>query len=397
MHIAFDITALAEPKTGIGQYRFNLLKEFINHPPSFHRRRTGKLRIVNHEFTAYGFNFRSYKNLKAVEKLFKNTKNLNFSLYKIPRRPLIMSWILWRWPSLDFFVKNVDVFHVSDNMQSPTRKPTVATIHDLSAVMFPQYHSKKNAFVDKCRFQQISKYADQIICVSENTKNDFLNKYKFDPDRIHVIYNGVDHEKLFPIKDFEKIQKFKEKYHLFHPFILFLGTIEPRKNVFQLVKAFYELKKQEKIVQKLVICGKKGWFYDEIFKFIKEKKIEQDIIFLGYVDENDKNALINASDFIVYPSFYEGFGLPVVEAMSCGKSVITSKVSSLPEVAGDAALYLDPFSINDIADKIFTLTKDLDLRKKLEEKSLLQSKKFSWQKCAEETMKVYEKAALHLL
>src|SRR3989339_2209300 len=197
MQIGFDISALAEEKTGIGQYRWNLLRE---------------LRTQSSEFSIlpYGFSFRGYKNLKLIEKEFQSQFHIPYSIFyihKFPRRPLIMSWIFCRQPSLDFFIKNADLFHVSDNVQSPTKKPTVATIHDLSAVLFPQFHSSKNVFVDKWRFKQIAKYASQVICVSENSKNDFLNKYKLDSDRVHVVYNGVDHSKFFPIQDLFKIQQ----------------------------------------------------------------------------------------------------------------------------------------------------------------------------------------------
>ena len=381
MQIGFDISALAEEKTGIGQYRWNLLRE---------------LRTQSSEFSIlpYGFSFRGYNQLKRVaqDSCFRRNdkKGIEFKIFQIPRRPLIMSWIFCRQPSLDFFIKNADLFHVSDNVQPPTKNPTVSTIHDLSAVLFPQFHSSKNVFVDKWRFKQIAKYASQVICVSENSKNDFLNKYKLDSDRVHVVYNGVDHSKFFPIQDLFKIQQFKTKYQLFDPFILFLGTIEPRKNVLRLVKAYFELKNQQKIIYKLVICGKKGWGYEEIFKFIKEKKLEKDVIFLGYIDESEKNLLINSSEFVVYPSLYEGFGLPVVEALACGKAVITSNNSSLHEVGGEACLYVDAENANDISDKIFELIKNQNLRKDLEKKSIMESNKFSWEKCAKETFEVYK-------
>lgn len=378
--IAFDITALAEPKTGIGQYRWNLLKE---------------LRAQSSEFSIipYGFNFRGFGELQKIknDSLF-SILHSPFSIFKIPRRPLIMSWIFLRAPKLERFVKNFDVAHVSDNCQTPTKKPTVATIHDLSAIMFPDFHSSKNSFVDKYRFKQMAKYASQIICVSENSKNDFLERYKFDKDRIHTVYNGIDHDKFFPIKDFQKIQKIKEKYNLFHPFILFLGTIEPRKNILRLIKAYFELKNQQKIIQKLVICGKKGWFYEEIFAFVKENKLEEDVIFLGYIDENDKNAFINASDFVVYPSLYEGFGFPVIEAMAAGKAIITANNSSLPEVGGKAAIYVNAEDANDMADKMYMLCKNLELKQELEKAGLIQAKQFSWQRCARETIAVYKKA-----
>ncbi len=404
MNIAFDISALAEPMTGIGQYRFNLLRELLvmSHESRVTSLETSDQRLVTLNIIPYGFNFRSFEELIKIKEIKWASSPLDkgdlgdfvFKIFKLPRKPLIVSWIFFRRPLLDFFVKDADLFHVSDNVQSPTRKPTVATIHDLSAILYPQFHSRRNVFVDKFRFKQIVKYASQVICVSENSKNDFLNRYKFDKDRIHVIYNGIDHNKFFPIRDFEKIQKVKEKYNLFNPFILFLGTIEPRKNVLRLIKAYFELKNQQKIIQKLVICGKKGWFYDEIFEFVKKNKLENDVIFLGYLDENDKNALINASEFVIYPSLYEGFGIPVIEAMACAKAVITSNISSLPEVGGNAALYCDPNSTDDISDKMLKLIADVNLRKELEKKSLVQASKFSWKQCAKETMRVYKIAIL---
>jgi glycosyltransferase involved in cell wall biosynthesis len=139
----------------------------------------------------------------------------------------------------------------------------------------------------------------------------------------------------------------------------------------------------------LVIAGKKGWMFKEIFEFIKNKNFEKEIIFLNYVDEKDLSPLINASEFLVYPSLYEGFGLPVLEAMACSKAVATSKISSIPEVALDSVLYFDPKNEIEIADKMFKLIKNNELRSELEKKAILQAKKFSWEKCAKETMGVY--------
>ena len=181
------------------------------------------------------------------------------------------------------------------------------------------------------------------------------------------------------------------KYKIKKPYILFIGTLEPRKNVQMLIQAFNNLKKEHNLPHQLVLVGGNGWMCDDILKEIESSDYKNDIIRPGYVADADLPAFINGADVFVYPSFYEGFGLPILEAMQCGTSVITSHVSSMPEVGGKACLYIDPNDKTELSEQIYKVVSDVSLQKDLSEKGIEQSKNFSWEKCARETLKVYQK------
>jgi glycosyltransferase involved in cell wall biosynthesis len=184
------------------------------------------------------------------------------------------------------------------------------------------------------------------------------------------------------------LNSIKQKYHLPDRFILFVGTLEPRKNIIRLLEAYARIK--DKLPHKLVIAGTKGWLYQPIFEAVKRLSLRNNVIFLGYVDDGNLPALYNLADLFVYPSIYEGFGLPVLEAMACGIPVITSNVSSLPEVAGDAAVLVDPYNVKELAGAMKHVLTNASLRKQVINKGFQQAKNFSWKKCARETLKVYE-------
>lgn len=231
--------------------------------------------------------------------------------------------------------------------------------------------------------------ADKIIAVSESTAHDLTDIYGVDFSKISVIYSGLsqDFRSTIPQK---KLQRVKGKYALPDRFVLSLSTIEPRKNVYGIIKA-YELFRGEYTKSsefKLVIAGKPGWLYRDIFQAIKESKYKGDIRYIGFIDDSDKPAFYKLSSLFVYPSIYEGFGFPVLEAMAAGTPVVTSACSSLPEVVEDAALLVDPLKISDIAWLMKEVLCDQKLSDFLTKKGLLQAQKFSWQKCAEETLEI---------
>jgi glycosyltransferase involved in cell wall biosynthesis len=183
----------------------------------------------------------------------------------------------------------------------------------------------------------------------------------------------------------------KNKYNLPDNFILFVGTIQPRKNVSNLIKAYHLLLNSNLLNgHKLVICGRLGWMYEDMFKNIKKLNLEKHIIFLNFIADKDLPYIYNLSDLFVFPSIYEGFGLPVLESMACGVPVITSNKSSLPEVAGNACVKVDPYKVRDIAIAISEILKDEKVSKKMIDEGLNQAKKFSWEKCASDTLRVYK-------
>lgn len=239
----------------------------------------------------------------------------------------------------------------------------------------------------KFLFPRTLKTADRIIAVSNSTKRDLINYFNIPEEKIKVILEAADEK--FKLLNKEEINEVKQKYNLNFPFILYVGTLEARKNIPTLIKAFYKIKKKN-IEHKLVIAGKKGWKYKEIFETIDKLDLQNDVVFTGYVSDEDLPALYNAADLFVYPSIYEGFGLPPLEAMACGTPVITSNTSSLPEVVGDAGIMVDPCDVDGLTQTMCDVLTNDGLREDMIKKGLERAKMFTWEKCARETLKVYE-------
>jgi len=349
------------PKTGIGQYQYSLLNALL------------KIDKKN-EYHPYAFNLRS--NQKYHE--------LNFPVraHKIPQRLITAWWLTVRYPRLEQITDECDIYQISEICQQPTHKKTVAFIHDLTTILYPEYHLFKNKFLYKHRFANIKKYADVVLTNSEHTKEDIVRHLGIPEGMIEVTPFGVD-ERFKPT----------EGSPIKRPYICYLGTIEPRKNLTNLFKAFKKLKHNEAIPHKLVLIGKDGWFYEQIYKEMHELGLQNDVVKLGFVPDEDLPAILSEAELFVYPSFYEGFGLPVLEAMACGTPVITSNVSSLPEVGGDAVKYCNPNSVEDLAAKMFEFIKSPEEREKYSKLGIERAKNFTWEKCAQKHLEVYERLA----
>lgn len=268
--------------------------------------------------------------------------------------------------------------------KSKTKK--ILTIFDLSPILFPRFFTKLTNIYTKL-FPTILKNTDHIITVSENSKKDIIKIFDIPKEKITVTYLSVE-DKFKPIRDKIYLELIRKKYSLPKRFILFVGTIEPRKNLTSLLSAFSDIKKN-KLEIKLVIVGKMGWLQNDIFKKIKQLDIEQDVIFTGFVEEKDLPYFYNLAKLFVYPSLYEGFGFPVLEAMACGCPVITSPTSSLSEITGNAAILLNPTDTRNMTKVILNTVSNKKLRSKLIEYGLSHVKKFNWQNCAKNTLKVY--------
>lgn len=262
--------------------------------------------------------------------------------------------------------------------------PSVVTIHDLSYLYFPKDFLKKDLFKLKNWTQYSIKKAKKIIAVSKSTKKDILKNYPIDEKKITVIYNGYEKPKL-------KAQKLKGKTKD-DLYFLFVGTIQPRKNISTLIKAF------EKFTVKhprfnLILAGKKGWLYQEILNQIKNLGLSNKIYFTDYITDHQLVFLYQNAFALIMPSLYEGFGIPLLEAMSFSCPVISSFASSLPEIGGEACLYFDPKDANSLLEKMKELTNNNQLRKQLIEKGKERVKLFSWEKCGQQTLQTLISAA----
>ncbi len=262
----------------------------------------------------------------------------------------------------------------------------ICTIHDITPVLFPQYHPRWRSFYSRIAIPHLVRHSDRIITDSLQTKKDLISCYSVPQDKISVIYLGAS--KDFKKLDVHAIDAVRRKYYLNDPFILFIGNLEPRKNIPGLIRAFARCKKQNGDLT-LVIAGRKSWMFEEIFDTISEHNLEKSVKFLDYVPHEDLPALYNAARIFVYVPYYEGFGLPPLEAMQCGTPVITSNTSSLPEIVGDGGIMVDPKDVQGIAEKMIMLDSDEDARKENIRHNLSQSRKFSWEKCAQQTLEVY--------
>lgn len=289
--------------------------------------------------------------------------------------------------------EKLDVFHSpASTIPLAYGKNAVVTIHDLAIYHEPAWFPRQ-IFATRISVPKSLAHAKKIIAVSKHTKEDLIKFLKIPKEKIAVVLNGVEKRKDLDLIDPTDRQKIKEKFKIKQDFILFIGTIQPRKNIKGLVLAFDRLRRGE-IFEKfqLVIAGKKGWDFEEVFEVIKEKKLSRKVIFTDWVTREDKIRLLNAASCFCFPSFYEGFGLSILEAFQQGTPVITSNITSMPEVAGDAAVLINPYSVDELSCALEKVLTDKSLRQKLIEKGYKQVKKFSWEKCARETLEVYKSA-----
>lgn len=268
----------------------------------------------------------------------------------------------------------------------PPRCRLVVTLHDLAYEFFPDEFLKKD--LQKLQSWTLDAIArsSYVITVSVRTKLDAIKVYDLPEQRVFAIPNGFSPPQVASARQTPLING--HDYQLIpYKYLLYVGTIQPRKNITTLIYAF-ALFHKEHPDYKLVIAGKKGWMYEEVFSLVHKIKVQHVVHFVGYVNEQDKTYLYTKAFCLVMPSMYEGFGLPILEAFASHCPVISSNTSSLPEVAGNAALYFDPKQVNDLVDKLRSLEKDLKLRQTCIERGDLQSKKFSWEACGEATLNV---------
>lgn len=270
--------------------------------------------------------------------------------------------------------------------------PYVLVIHDISYEHYPQYFKKLERLRLRMTTPVSARRAAHIITCSENSKKDLIRFYSIAPDKITVIYYGKN-ESFRPVDDQNCLERVRAKYQLPEKYILYVGNIQPRKNLPRLIEAYSHLKTESKIPQKFVVVGNKAWLYSGVFDLIRRKGLENEIIVTGYVPDEDLPVLYAAADVAVYPSIFEGFGFPVLEAMACGTPVVTSNTSSIPEVAGDAAVLVNPLSTDEIASGIQKVLYDDGLRASLREKGLKRAAMFNWDATARQTLEVFKKCS----
>lgn len=376
MHIAINAKPLNEElKVGVATYTLNLLKSLA------------KVDLKN-RYTIYGVRL-------APEELA--IENNNFKIKNMPA--FLRPWSFWYswypWYYAGFFLQlsrdKPDIFfspYPSLPLYCPC--PKVAVVHDLSFLIIRNSFRTHSQIILKNQLLHMVRRASKIIAVSQSTKRDLLRFYQVNPAQVSVVYEGYDTDAYKPHSDMDRVKALGQRYGIDAHYVLYVGTLEPRKNIPRLIEAFASLKKQGMIRHKLVIAGKKDWLYNNIFQTVTRAGLDDEVIFTDYVPDQDLPLLISGADLFVYPSLYEGFGLPPLEAMACGIPVITSNLSSLPEVVGDAGILVDPYSVDEIAEAIHQVLSDAKLREQMQQKGLDRARMFSWEKTAQETLKVFE-------
>ncbi len=353
MHIGIDISQLAYPHTGVAVYTQQLVSNLLKSDQE-------------NSYVLFGSSLRQKHRLEKFYFDYSNNRsNCSKRFYSLPNSFLTFLWNQWHKMSIDKLIGQVDIFHSSDWLEPPCRAKKITTIHDLLIYKYPKFVQPSIVANQRRKLGWVKKESHAIIADSESTKNDICEILKIPEDKIHVVYLGVSSD--FSQKSSQHIKKIRDKYGLASEYILGMGS-EPRKNVARVIKAYQKLP-QKKDVQ-LAVIGQLS----------------------RPVDVSDLPALYSGATCFVYPSLYEGFGLPVLEAMACCCPVITSNRGSLREVVGQAAIIVDPENIANIAEAMeYVIDSSLADRQEMIKKGMAWAKNFSWEKTARETLRVYHK------
>lgn len=376
MIIGIDISSIPYG-TGVSNYTLNLIRNLL---------KIDKNNIYKLFFSSLRLPLPS-----EIKLLAKNNPNVKIYHYRIPLTLLEILWNQIHILPIELFIGKCDLFHTSDWTQPPTlTAKTITTIHDLIPFINSNWHDSKVIKAHTNKMYWAVKKCDTFICVSQNTKIDLLKLFpKINQKKVYVVYEAAEekYSKFFKLKKSIQQQKkddIKKRYEL-NDFILVQGTREPRKNIQNIIKAFNLFQsKYPKNKTELAITGKYGWGDD--INHSKNKNIK----ILGFIPEKDMVALHATALCLLYPSLYEGFGLPLVKSMSVCTPIITSNTSCLPEITGDSALLVDPNSPQDIATALEKIIRSKILQKKLSQLGTIRSKDFSWQKTAKETLQIYQ-------
>lgn len=374
--IGIDVSATAYG-TGVSNYTINLVRHLIK----------------NDQLNTYKLFFSILRQPlpREIAELSKY-KNVKIYRYRFPPTLLAILWNQLHIFPIELFIGKCDIFHTSDWTQPPTLKAkTITTVHDLTPFLNPQWLHSKIVSTHLKKMYWAKKECSHFICVSQNTKNDLLKLFpEIKPERCSVVYEAAEDKYGLFLKQKTEIQNRKkmaiEKQYGLKKYILSQGTREPRKNLTNLISAFnLYIQKHPKCRTELAITGKYGWGNDVLH--LKNSSIK----ILGYIPEKDMVALHASALFLAYPSLYEGFGLPIIKSMKVGVPVLTSNVSSMPEVVGKSGILVNPHSIESIYLGLKKLISSSTLRKQLSDKALQFSANFSWDRTAQNTLDIYNK------
>ncbi len=375
MRIALDYTAAIRQGAGIGTYVRNLCAAMLQQDTQ-----------TRYTLLTSG--------RSTTEHPFPEAENVVGRSVLIPDRYLNILWYRWRTPLLPatLFTGPIDIYHGPDFTLPPLSKKVrkIVTIHDLAFLEHPEYAVPSlAAYLNKVVPEAVAA-ADVVATVSHEVGRTLVKHFQTPLEKLTVIPNGVGAH-FRRITDPVLLGATQHKFNLKTPLVLAVGTLEPRKNHIGLIKAFYKAQQKKNGPAMLAIAGGQGWMYDETKQLVSELKLDKKVRFLGRVTDLELVTLYSMADMFAFPSFFEGFGVPPIEAMACGAPVITSNISALPEIAKDAALLVDPYDIDALADALTRLTEDTSLREELRLKGYQRAKQYTWAISARKMLTVYQR------
>jgi glycosyltransferase involved in cell wall biosynthesis len=375
--IYVDVSAAVHRRAGLGRYAESLARALVG------RERGAPGSAGGLPYALFYNREQGIAPLSGLEQLPASTVALGYK----PWRMLVWLGQLAH-VGFDRVLPQGTLFHATEHLLLPLRSiPTVLTVHDLIFKHLPEHHKLLNRVYLNLTLPLYCRRATHIIAISECTRRDVMAAYHLPPEKVTVIHEAADPR--FRAQTPERVAAARERYGLPERYILFVGTIEPRKNLTRLLHAFEALREDD-LCDALVIVGQRGWLYGDFFAELERSPAREAVLLPGYVPDEALPAVYAGARALAFPSLYEGFGLPALEAMACGTPVACSGTSSLPEVAGDAALYFDPTSQGSIVQTLRQLLRDPDLRGELVRRGLERATQFSWDRVATETEAVYD-------
>lgn len=371
MKILIDFTQIPLQKVGVGVYALNLV---------------ARLHALDRLNT---YVILAQDDDRALDRITAD----NFRIIRVKSaffRKLIFRFIMEQvYIPLLVFRYRIDLchsVHYSFPVLAPCKK--IVTICDMTFFKHPEYHVPGKIIYFRFFIWLSSVFADDIIAISQSTINDFHDAFSYAKHKGHVVYLGKDN-RFKPESDPAKIHPIKLALGIKKEYFLFIGTLEPRKNIARIIEAFHMVLRSSKKYQ-LVVAGKKGWYYDNIFRLVESLDLQNDVLFTGFLNEDDKPLLLAGAKAFIYPSLYEGFGIPILEALACAVPTITSNISSMPELSGNAAILINPLQVEELCEAMNTVITNESVVHELQQKSIEQAKKFTWDRTARETITVYQ-------
>ncbi len=375
MKIGIDASCILPRQTGIGVFTRNLLREMLSLE-------------TPHDFSIFLNSLRH----QTEGNPFPDARRTRLRKFRIPGPLLVKSWRRLHFPPIEVFTGFVNLFHSMTGYIPPQLSgKRVATVYDLYFMRHPENCDPMGGRFFAETFPRVLPKCDHIICPSNSTRRDLIQTFGIAEDKITVVYGGVDHDVYRPIVDADLLERIRQEYCLPSTYILSVCTLEPRKNIEGLLIAYRRLKEIIFNPPKLVLAGSEGWDSESIRMTVREHQLTSDVFFPGYISENHLPMIYNSALLFAFPSFFEGFGLPVLEAMACGIPCLTSNAECLVEIAGDAAMQADPSNYIQMAERLKDLITSHRIREDYRRRGLDRVRNYSWKLSAEKTLRVYNK------